>query len=140
MTLSNDFKAKRQIIMDHYLHPRNSGKIEGAFSQQFFSLSCVDKLTLYVQSNEQKILDIKFTGQGCAIFIASTDLMIEKVKQKKSQEIKDILLNYEKMVDQNGSYDEKMLGNLIVFNHVKSQLNRLECAKMILVALRQIMK
>lgn len=81
---------------------------------------------------------MQFEGQGCAIFIASVDLMIEQIKHKTLDEVTMILKNYETMIHQTGKYNNKILGNLVIFNHVKAQLNRLHCAEIILLALKNI--
>lgn len=135
MTSLKDFKVKRQIIMKHYLKPLNKGKITGIKPLHFFSKYCVDKLSLYIKINNDKITNISFEGQGCAIFLASTDLMIEIVKYKTITEVKNILQNYYNIIHQKGYYDEKILGELVIFNNVKEQINRLYCAEIIYLSL-----
>ncbi len=137
MTLSNDANAKRKIIMDHYLHPRHFGKIAHIDPQKSPGIACDDQLTLYLKIADQKIVNLKFEGTGCAIFIASTDLMISRVLKQTIEDVKKILKHYQNMIEQNDDYDEKLLGDLVVFNHVKAQLNRLDCAKMIANALQK---
>ena len=41
---------------------------------------CGDKMTLYVKLGAGKIEDIRFQGTGCAISVASSSLMTERVK------------------------------------------------------------
>ncbi|HUQ53516.1 MAG TPA: SUF system NifU family Fe-S cluster assembly protein, partial [Gammaproteobacteria bacterium] len=41
---------------------------------------CGDKMTLYVKLADGKIEDIAFQGTGCAISVASSSLMTERVK------------------------------------------------------------
>jgi nitrogen fixation NifU-like protein len=41
---------------------------------------CGDKMTLYVKLDDGKIEDIRFQGTGCAISVASSSLMTERVK------------------------------------------------------------
>ncbi len=137
MTSLKDFKVKRQIIMDHYLKPLNKGVIHNEQPLIFFSKYCVDKLSLYVQIVDQKIINISFEGEGCAIFLASTDLMIETIKNKTIAEVKNILINYIHLINQVPPYDEEVLKKLVIFNNVKAQLNRLYCAEIIYLALNE---
>ncbi|MBN2366402.1 MAG: SUF system NifU family Fe-S cluster assembly protein, partial [Calditrichaeota bacterium] len=67
----------QDIILDHYKNPHNFG--EGSPSCTDVELEnpvCGDhiKLMLYVDENNI-VKDVKFTGSGCAISIASASIM-----------------------------------------------------------------
>ena len=75
----------QEIILDHGKEPRNFGKCETHNkSAHGHNPLCGDKvsLTLFIDDDDF-IKDIKFSGEGCAISVASASLMTEKLKGKK---------------------------------------------------------
>jgi nitrogen fixation NifU-like protein len=71
----------REVILDHNRDPRNFGEIAGADRVvEGVNPLCGDKLTLYVKLAGETIEDIKFKGTGCAISVASSSLMTERIK------------------------------------------------------------
>lgn len=71
----------RQVILDHNRNPRNFGQLEDA-TRVVAGVNplCGDKMTLYVKLADGHIDDIRFQGTGCAISVASSSLMTERVK------------------------------------------------------------
>ena len=71
----------REVILDHNRNPRNFGELADA-TRVVAGVNplCGDKMTLYVKLGDGKIEDIRFKGTGCAISVASSSLMTERVK------------------------------------------------------------
>jgi nitrogen fixation protein NifU and related proteins len=71
----------RQVILDHNRNPRNFGEIDDA-TRVISAVNplCGDKLTLYVKLDDGIVRDIGFKGTGCAISVASSSLMTERIK------------------------------------------------------------
>jgi nitrogen fixation NifU-like protein len=77
----------RDVILDHNRRPRNFGGLDPAdASAEGFNPMCGDRLTLRLQMADDKIGEIRFEGQGCAISTASASLMTEAVKGKTPAE------------------------------------------------------
>jgi nitrogen fixation NifU-like protein len=81
----------RDIILDHYKNPRNFGELADAeVTGEKDNPLCGDKIILNIKykklninNKPQTIIsDIKFSGQGCAISMASASLLTEYVKGK----------------------------------------------------------
>ena len=71
----------REVILDHNRRPRNFGELPGANHViEAVNPLCGDKLTLYVKVGDGRVEDISFKGTGCAISVASSSLMTERVK------------------------------------------------------------
>lgn len=71
----------RQVILDHNRNPRNFGELpEATRVVAGVNPLCGDKMTLYVKLDGDRIDDIRFKGTGCAISVASSSLMTERVK------------------------------------------------------------
>ena len=47
---------------------------------------CGDVITLYLKTKEDQIIDVSFTGNGCAISLASASLLTENIKGKTVKE------------------------------------------------------
>ena len=75
----------QQIILSHARKPQNKGKTNPIHRQnQGENPFCGDKvsLTLMLDETGKKVEDIKFEGCGCALCLASADLMAGAVKGK----------------------------------------------------------
>jgi nitrogen fixation protein NifU and related proteins len=79
----------REIILDHYKHPRNFGHLPHAIATaNAYNATCGDKIVMEISVNGKKeIEDIRFSGVGCAISQASASMLTEKVKGMKISEV-----------------------------------------------------
>ena len=124
-----DETLKREIIMEHYQNPLNRHIIEDEsyVKVNTSNASCIDNLDLYLKIEDNKILDVAFTGEACAISISSTSIMIENLIGKTIEEAKIIIENFENMINER-KYDEKVLKNALVYNEIYKQNSRKTCA------------
>ncbi len=81
----------REIILDHYRTPRNSGELEPpAHRTEGFNPLCGDEIVVYVDAADGTIVDIKIGGQGCSISQSSASMMSAAVKGKTIDEARKI--------------------------------------------------
>lgn len=84
----------REEILDHYYHPRNTGKIDPAdFVGHEVNTLCGDEVTLYLKFRGGRIADVKFEGSGCAISQASASMLTEYLKGKLREDIEKLNLD-----------------------------------------------
>ena len=127
MDYLNDPTFLRQLIMDHYEHPRNKRE-EPNYPHHHVSIdSCIDDLTIQTKIVDGVLEDIAFVGQACTIATASTSIMTQLLKGKKIAEARDIIESYNKMIHLE-DYDETKLGEAVAFKNVGRQANRIHCA------------
>ena len=90
----------QEIILDHGQEPRYFGTCENHNkSADGHNPLCGDKVHLSFYLDENDIInDIKFSGEGCAISIASASLMTEKLKGMKLSEAQSIFNDFTKLV------------------------------------------
>ncbi len=99
-------------LMDNYKNPQNRGKLEDfTFFRHQKNQSCGDSFEIYVKIKDNKIIDMKYTGQGCAISTASMSLLSQKL----------IGMDYE---------ESKKLSDLEIFEilGIKISPGRINCA------------
>jgi nitrogen fixation NifU-like protein len=78
----------REVILDHYKHPRNYGTIEEPHAQaEGQNPLCGDEVSIYLTfDKDDKISDVKFSGRGCAISQAATSMLTEQLKGKTAEQ------------------------------------------------------
>lgn len=119
----------REIIMDHYEHPRNRGLVDDDSYKKVSmnSDTCIDDLDIQVKFEGDMISDVRYDGEACAICTSSTSIMSQLVKGKSKAEAKKIIENYMNMIYEK-DYDEEILEEAIAFKNTHKQANRIKCA------------
>ena len=82
-----------QIVLDHFMHPHNVGKLENPDAEATEgSPACGDQVTMFLKVNpETKVIeDIKFLSYGCASNIATASIITDLAKGKTLDEAKKI--------------------------------------------------
>jgi nitrogen fixation NifU-like protein len=88
--MTMDDKLYREQIIDLYENPLNFGTLEPAdFSYEEDNPLCGDVIRIDVQLDEQqRVAEIRWSGEGCAISQASASLLTEEMKGKSLDEVK----------------------------------------------------
>ena len=74
-------------VMDHFRNPRNVGVIENASGVgEVGNAKCGDIMTMYLQIENDVIVDVKFETFGCGSAIASSSMATELIKGKPISE------------------------------------------------------
>ena len=135
-----DSNLKREIILDNYQDPMNRGLIEDDtyIKVNTNSESCIDNLDYMMKIEDNKIIDIRFDGEACAISTSASSIMIRSLIGKSVNDAKKILENYKNMISEK-EYDEELLGELIVYNEISKQPNRINCALLPSVAIDKML-
>ena len=133
-------EESRNIIMENYLHPTNrNNPHEGYQSVNTKNESCIDNIDLYIKWNEDKIEDITFEGEACAISISSTSIMIKNLIGKTSKEALDYIHEFYQMT--NGEkYNKELLKDAIVYEDISKQGSRKVCANLPLKGMERASK
>lgn len=76
------------IVMDHFMHPRNVGEIENPDGVgQVGNAKCGDIMKMYLKIRDNVIQDVKFETFGCGSAIASSSMATEMIKGKPLTEV-----------------------------------------------------
>lgn len=127
MTMNEELK--KMIILDNYQNPKNRGLIEDDNYKiiNTNSESCIDQIDLQIKIKDDIIDDIRFDGEACAICTSSTSIMIKSLIGKNMLEAKNIINNFENMIEEK-KYDEELLNEAVVYSDISKQPNRKKCA------------
>jgi nitrogen fixation protein NifU and related proteins len=130
----------QQLIVDHSKSPRNCRAIAGAdASAEGFNPLCGDQVTVFVKLDGDKVQDISFQGNGCAISTASASLLTEVLRGKTRAEAEAIFAGFHDLVTGHGN-DGAALGKLKVFAGVSEFPVRVKCATLVWHTLRAALK
>jgi nitrogen fixation NifU-like protein len=123
-----DSSTKREVILEHYQNPVNrvTDDVEGYVKVNSNNESCIDNINLFIKFNDNKIEDIKFSGEACAISTASTSIMIQNLIGMDIDEALDYIYNFTKMLNEE-EYEAKDFKDAVVFDETYKQANRRTC-------------
>lgn len=135
-----DNDLRREVILDNYNDPEYKGLVNdnSYLKVNQNSVSCIDDLDFMVKIENNKIIDIRFDGEACAISTSASNIMSRLLIGKSIDEVKNILINYKNMIEEK-SYDEKVLEDLIVYDNISKQPNRINCALLPMKAVDKIL-
>ncbi len=124
-----DENLRRDIILDHYQNPKNRSIVNDSryVKVNTNNESCIDNIDLYILFEDQRIKDIQFMGEACAISTSSTSIMTVNLIGKTIEEAESYISSFEAMVNEE-EYDEELLNEGIVYNTIYKQNNRKHCA------------
>lgn len=122
-------EIKKEIIMENYLNPLNRGVItdEKYIKVNLNSETCIDNIDLYVLFEDDKIKDVHFEGEACAISTSATSIMIKLLIGKTVDEVKNLITNYYNMIDEK-EYNPEALEEANCYDEIYKQQNRKNCA------------
>jgi nitrogen fixation NifU-like protein len=73
--------ALRAIVLEHFRHPRNRGRLDGAdVSAEGANPLCGDRVRVELRAQQGTIADARFTADACALCVASASLLTERVR------------------------------------------------------------
>ena len=80
-----------EVIGEHSRDPENKRHLPHATcALRGHNPSCGDEITLELEIEDGKVKDASFTGVGCAISQASTDIMIDLIRGREVKEAKHL--------------------------------------------------
>ena len=122
----------QEVIVDHNRDPRNFGRMDNADRiAEGFNPLCGDRLNLYLKLDDNRIADVRFDGNGCAISVASASLMTDALKGKTISEAETMFNDFHQLLTDDKPHDiqrAEHLGKLAALLGVKHYPTRVKCA------------
>lgn len=120
----------REVILDHNRNPRNFGELaEADRVVEGVNPLCGDRITLYVKLAGDRIEDVRFKGTGCAISVASSSLMTERVKGQSVESSLSLYERVHEMLTGRQEPDDAM-EKLVALAGVREYPSRVKCASL----------
>jgi len=119
----------RELILDHYRHPRNRGELEHPSAKvDGYNPLCGDEIEVELLFDDDTIKDVAFKGRGCSISQASCSMMTDVVKGHTKAEARDLLTAFKRMMTDPEEEPATELGDLEAFQGVAKFPVRVKCA------------
>ena len=120
-----------ELIAEHSRNPEHRHHLENpTFTERGHNPSCGDEITLELKVADDKIIDASFTGVGCAISQASTDMMIDLLKGKSVDEAKNLTNLFLSMIKGEVVDDSRLedLEDAAALKNIANMPARVKCA------------
>ena len=132
-----------EVIGEHSRSPENKGELAAAtVRERGHNPSCGDEITLELQIEDGIIKDAAFTGVGCAISQASTDIMIDLMRGKTVEEAKRLAELFTSMIKREVTDDAALeeLDEAIALKNISNMPARVKCAVLAWHTLEDVIK
>lgn len=128
----------RQVVMDHYQHPRHHGHLEHpTLSVGLHNPSCGDELHLDLIVDAHGVVrDAAFEGQGCSISMAAASMFVDRVRGKTLEEARQVVESFKDLLRRREA-DRSLLGDLEALEGVSQFPARVKCATLVMNAFEQ---
>ena len=126
----NSKSLYQEVILDHNKKPRNYGTLDKASHHAVgHNPLCGDHLDIELNLEGERIDNIAFHGESCAICKASASMMTTIVKGKTRADAETLIKEFREMSTGTLNLNEDHhLGRLTVFAGVRDLPTRVKCA------------
>ena len=121
----------RDVILDHKRNPRNFGRLDPHDAAAVgHNPLCGDSLSLTLRLEGDRIQELRFAGEGCAISVASASLMSEAVRGRTLPEVATLYASVHALLTGTGDANAGDLGKLQALAGVREFPARVKCASL----------
>lgn len=128
----------RTLILDHSKNPKNKRTLDDVTGQfELFNPSCGDLVLVQFRLENDIISQVCFSGQGCAISMASASMMTELMQGKTLDHAYGLINTFYELVKGNHEMDTESLKDAVYLQGVSNFPTRIRCATLPWHALEQ---
>ena len=120
-----------ELIGEHSRNPENKHHLAHATcALKGHNPSCGDEITLELQIENGVVKDASFTGVGCAISQASTDIMIDLIRGQKVEKARELAEKFIGMIKREITDESELeeLDEALALQNVSNMPARVKCA------------
>lgn len=125
-------KLYKKQILDHNRNPHNYGKpAQWTHHSEGLNAICGDQVHIYLTLEDEVINNIHFSGDSCAISMASASMMTELLHKKTIHQARHLFSSFKQMMSTEGLVDtdaETTLGSVACLSSVKKFPSRIKSA------------
>lgn len=126
----------RETVLEHSRHPHNYRQLQSANRRALgFNPLCGDKLTVYIDVQQDQVHNVSFEGSGCAISIASASMMTDALKGCSVAEAETMINQVQRMLASDDGATDDRLADVRALEGVRSYPSRVKCATLAWTAL-----
>ena len=119
----------QEVVLEHKRAPRNFGHLAHPTHQaRGTNPQCGDNIAVELELRDDRVHDIRFSGQGCAICIASTSMMGEAVKDRNVAFAQQLQRHFRAVLTGEAEPEAAPLGKLVSLAGVRRYPSRIKCA------------
>ena len=119
----------QDLVLEHKRAPRNFGHLDHPTHQaRGTNPQCGDNIAVELAVDEGRVADIRFSGQGCAICIASASMMGEAVKGREVEMARQLQQHFRAVLTGEAEPEAVQLGKLVSLAGVRRYPSRIKCA------------
>ncbi len=119
----------QELVLEHKRAPRNFGHLAHPTHQaEGTNPTCGDQVAVELQVQDGRVQDIRFSGQGCAICMASSSMMTEAVKGRDLAAAQQLQQHFRAVLTGAQEPNEATLGKLVSLAGVRRYPGRIKCA------------
>ncbi len=135
--ISLERSSTRDLLQRSVSNPKQKGLTEEQRSKAILANvnACDDVFHIYIEVNNEIVTQARFEGNGCAISVASIDVLFNLIENKHITEVSNIINIYEKFL--NGELESTGYEMLDHFKLVQEHKSRIKCAAASLETLRK---
>ena len=98
----------KQVLLDHFHHPRNKGDLTDAdVVMRGSNPRCGDDVEVGISVDSGQLKHVHFRGRGCSVCIASASLMTEAVSGKRTGEVRELCDDMQRWIGQGPGDDQQ---------------------------------
>lgn len=119
----------QELVVEHKRAPRNFGSLAAPTHQaRGHNPQCGDDLKVELRVDQGRLDDIRFSGQGCAICIASASMMTEALKGREVETARQLQQRFRAVLTGQLEPEAAELGKLVSLSGVRAYPGRIKCA------------
>jgi len=121
----------RDIILDHYQHPRGKGTLPApTHREEGLNPVCGDEVVVELDVRDGTVAEARFSGHGCSISQASASMLTELIAGRPEAEVRSLLETFKSRMTTRGEVGEcpAELGDLEALDGVRKYPVRIKCA------------
>ena len=81
----------KEIVLDHYKNPHNFGTLDPAdYTAEDSNPLCGDQIRMDLRVEDGIVSDVKFSGRGCAVSMASASILTDMILGQPLEEVRRI--------------------------------------------------
>jgi nitrogen fixation NifU-like protein len=128
-TFGAEVDLYQEVVMEHKRAPRNFGSLPAPTHRACGrNPQCGDELQLELQVEHGSIRAVRFSGQGCAICMASASMMTEALQGTDVDAARQLQQHFRAVLTGEREGGEAGLGKLVSLAGVRRYPSRIKCA------------